>query len=276
MGRNLLDGYDDWRTPPREEDHPEFLAREVEDVFRSYCAGLLRSESFDLRSCVIDPEPAPKAEPASKVKPPPPSLSVSKGLPRRSAPAVHTGSAHTAKRPRETGGGSTGSVQIPGQYFGKARTKESHVQPPEPPMGGTEGSAQPSAMDVDREGSKGDEKKNTATKEAAVASKSAKPHPAKASRPEALSGLLDVTLISDVRERDRDISDDEYSPTNVCMFPDSWEGAMPTSVSGKPGGFEQFRNELMRIQRILDSPALVDLGKVDLDALGAAQGVRLG
>ena len=66
VGRNLLDGYDDWRTPPREEDHPEFLAREVEDVFRSYCAGLLRSESFDLRSCVIDPEPAPKAEPVPR------------------------------------------------------------------------------------------------------------------------------------------------------------------------------------------------------------------
>ena len=61
VGRNLLEGYDGWRTSPREEDHPEFLAREVEDVFRSYCAGLLRSESFDLRSCVIDPEPAPKA-----------------------------------------------------------------------------------------------------------------------------------------------------------------------------------------------------------------------
>ena len=44
--------------------------------------------------------------------------------------------------------------------------------------------------------------------------------------------------------------------------------AMPASVTGKPGGFEQFRNELMMIQRILDSPALVDLGKVDLDALG--------
>ena len=129
-------------------------------------------------------------------------------------------------------------MQIPGQYFGKARTKESPVQPPEPPMGGAEGSAQPSAMDVDREGSKGDEKKNKATKEAAVASKSAKPHPAKPSRPEALYGLLGVTLISDVRERDRDISDDEYSPTNVCVFPDSWEGAMPTSVAGKPGGFE--------------------------------------
>ena len=268
VGRNLLDGYDDWRTPPREEDHPEFLAREVEDVFRSYCAGLLRSESFDLRSCVIDPEPAPKAEPAPKVKPPPPSLSVSKGLPRRSAPAVHTGSAHTAKRPRETGGGSTGSVQIPGQYFGKARTKESPVQSSGPPTGGTEGSTQSSAMDVDREGSTGNEKKDKAPKEAAVASKSAKPHPAKASRPEALSGLMDVTMISDVRERDRDISDDEYSPTNVCMFPESWEGAMPTSVTEKPGGFEQFRNELMRIQRILDSPALVDLGKIDLDALG--------
>ena len=123
-------------------------------------------------------------------------------------------------------------------------------------------------MDVDKEGSKGDEKKNKAANEAAVASKSAKPHPAKASRPEALSGSLDVTLISDVRERDRDISDDEYSPTNVCMFPESWEGAMPTSVAEKAGGFEQFRNELMRIQRVLDSPALVDLGKVNLDALG--------
>ena len=39
---------------------------------------------------------------------------------------------------------------------------------------------------------------------------------------------------------------------------------MPTSVIDKAGGFEQFRNELMRIQRVLDSPALVDLGKVDL------------
>ena len=129
VGRNLLDGHDGWRAPPREDDHPEFLAREVEDVFRSYCAGLLRSESFDLKSCVIEPESEPKAEPAPKVKPPPPSLSASKGLPRRSAPAVHTGSAHTAKRPREAGGGSTGSVQIPGHYYGKARTKESPVQP---------------------------------------------------------------------------------------------------------------------------------------------------
>ena len=152
--------------------------------------------------------------------------------------------------------------------FGKARTKESPVQPSEPPMGGAGGSAQPSAMDVDKEGSKGDEKKNKAANEAAVASKSAKPHPAKASRPEALCGSLDVTLISDVRERDRDISDDEYSPTNVCMFPESWEGAMPTSVIERAGGFEQFRNELMRIQRGLDCPALVDLGKVNLDALG--------
>ena len=108
VGKNLLEGYDGWRTSPKDEDHPEFLAREVEDVFRSYCAGLLRSESFDLKSCVIDPEPAPKAEPAPKMKPPPPSLSAGKGPPRRSAPAVHTGSAHTAKRPRETGGGSTG------------------------------------------------------------------------------------------------------------------------------------------------------------------------
>ena len=261
VGKNLLEGYDGWRTSLKDEDHPEFLAREVEDVFRSYCAGLLRSESFDLKSCVIDPEPAPKAEPAPKMKPPPPSLSAGKGPPRRSAPAVHTGSAHTAKRPRETGGGSTGSVQIPGHYFGKARTKESPVQPSEPPMGGAGGSAQPSAMDVDKEGSKGDEKKNKAANEAAVASKSAKPHPAKASRPEALGGSF-----SDVRERDRDISDDEYPPTNVCMFPESWEGAMPTSVIERAGGFGQFRNELMRIQRVLDSPALVDLGKVD--ALG--------
>ena len=202
------------------------------------------------------------------MKPPPPSLAAGKGPPRRSAPAVHTGSAHTAKRPRETGGGSTGSVQIPGHYVGKARTKESPVQPSEPPMGGAGGSAQPSEMDVDKEGSKGDEKKDKAANEAAVASKSAKPHPAKASRPETLGGSLDVTLISDVRERDRDISDDEFSPTNVCMFPESWEGVMPTSVIDKAGGFEQFRNELMRIQRVLDSPALVDLGKVDLDALG--------
>ena len=135
-------------------------------------------------------------------------------------------------------------------------------------MGGAGGSAQPSEMDVDKEGSKDGEKKDKAANEAAVASKSAKPHPAKASRPEALGGSLDVTLFSDVRERDRDISDDEFSPTNVCMFPESWEGAMPTSVINKAGGFEQFRNELMRIQRVLDSPALVDLGKVDLDALG--------
>ena len=113
------------------------------------------------------------------------------------------------------------------------------VQPSEPPMGG--GSAQPSEMDVDKEGSRGDEKKDKAANEAAVASKSAKPHPAKASRPEALGGSLDVTLISDVRERDRDISDDEFSPTNVCMFPESWEGVMPTSVIDKAGGFEQFR-----------------------------------
>ena len=134
-------------------------------------------------------------------------------------------------------------------------------------MSGAGGSAQPSAMDVDKEGSKGDEKKDKAANEAAVTSKSAKPHPAKASRPEALGGSLDVTLVSDVRERDRDISDDEFSPTNVCMFPESWEGAMPTSVINKAGGFEQFRNELMRIQKVLDSPALVDLGKVDLDAL---------
>ena len=102
-------------------------------------------------------------------------------------------------------------------------------------------------MDVDKEGSKGDEKKNKAASEAVVASKTAKPHPAKASRPEAQCGSLDVTLISDVRERDRDISDDEYSPTNVCMFPESWEDAMPTSVIERAGGFEQFRNELMRI-----------------------------
>ena len=267
-GRNLLEGFDGWRTSPKDEDHPEFLAREVEDVFRSYCAGLLRSESFDLKSCVIDPEPAPKAEPAPKMKPPPPSLAAGKGPPRRSAPAVHTGSAHTAKRPRETGGGSTGSVQIPGHYFGKARTKESPVQPSEPPMGGAGGSAQPSEMDVDKGGTKDDEKKDEAAGEAAAASKSAKPHPAKTSRPAALGGSLDVTLISDVRERDRDISDDEFSPTNVCMFPESWEGVMPASVIDKAGGFEQFRNELMRIQRVLDSPALVDLGKVDLDALG--------
>ena len=86
-------------------------------------------------------------------------------------------------------------------------------------------------MDVDKEGSKGDEKKDKAADKAAAASKSAKPHPAKASRPEALSGSLDVTLISDVRERDRDISDDEYSPTNVCMFPESWEGAVPEALS---------------------------------------------
>ena len=45
VGRNLLEGYDGWRTSPKDEDHPEFLAREVEDVFRSSCAGLLRSTS---------------------------------------------------------------------------------------------------------------------------------------------------------------------------------------------------------------------------------------
>ena len=69
-GRNLLGEYDAWRTL-KAEDHPEFLAREVEDVFRSYCAGLARSDNFDLRACVMEPEPAPKAEPAPKVKPPP-------------------------------------------------------------------------------------------------------------------------------------------------------------------------------------------------------------
>ena len=135
-------------------------------------------------------------------------------------------------------------------------------------MGGAGGSAQPSEMDVDKVGTKDDKKKDRAANEAAVASKSAKPHPAKASRPEALGASLDVTLISDVRERDRDISDDEFSPTNVCLFPESWEGVMPTSVIDKAGGFEQFRNELMSIQTVLDSPALVDFGKVDLDALG--------
>ena len=53
---------------------------------------------------------------------------------------MHTGSAHTAKRPREAGGGSTGSEQIPGPYAGKARTKESPVKLPEPPKSGAEGS----------------------------------------------------------------------------------------------------------------------------------------
>ena len=81
-------------------------------------------------------------------------------------------------------------------------------------------------------------------------------------------GFWDATLISDVRDRDRDISDNEYSPTNVCMFPESWEDAMPSSVTTAPRDFEQFRSELMGIQKILDSPALVDLEEVDLDELG--------
>ena len=71
-----------------------------------------------------------------------------------------------------------------------------------------------------------------------------------------------------MRDRDRDISDDEYSPTNVCMFPESWEDAMPSSVTTAPRDFEQFRSELMGIQKILDSPALVDLEEVDLNELG--------
>ena len=48
VGKNLLSGYDAWRTPLNAADHPEFLAREVEDVFRSYCAGLARSDNFEL------------------------------------------------------------------------------------------------------------------------------------------------------------------------------------------------------------------------------------
>ena len=144
---------------------------------------------------------------------------------------MHTGSAHTAKRPREAGGGSTGSEQVSGSYAGKARTKESPIKIPEPPTGGASGSGQSSAMDVDNEGSRGDGKKNKAPKEAAKASKGAAPSPAKASQPEAQCGFLDVALISDVRDRDRDIPDDEYSPTNVCIFPESWEDAMPSSVT---------------------------------------------
>ena len=154
VGRNLLGGYDAWRTPLKAEDHPEFLAREVEEVFRSYCAGLARSDSFDLRACVIEPESAPKAEPAPKVKPPLQGIAASKSHPRRSAPAVHTGSAHTAKRPREAGGGSTGSEQMSGSYAGKARTKESPTKIPEPPLS--------FAMDVDNEESRGGDKKNKA------------------------------------------------------------------------------------------------------------------
>ena len=50
VGKNLLSGYDAWRTPLNAGDHPEFLAREVEDVFRSYCSGLARSDNFDLRA----------------------------------------------------------------------------------------------------------------------------------------------------------------------------------------------------------------------------------
>ena len=231
VGRNLLAGYDAWRTPLNAEDHPEFLAREVEDVFRSYCSGLARSDNFDLRACVIEPEPAPKAEPAPKVKPPCQGVVASKSHPRRSAPAVQTGAAHTAKRPREAGGGSTGSEQVPGSYAGKARTKESPIKAPEPPMGGASESGQSSAMDVDNEGNRGDGKKNKAPKEAAKAPKSAVPSPATASQPGAQCGFWDATLISDVRDRDRDISDNEYSPTNVCMFPESWEDATPSSVT---------------------------------------------
>ena len=171
-----------------------------------YCAGLARSDNFDLRACVIEPESAPKAEPAPKVKPPPQGVVASKSHPRRSAPAAHTGSARTAKRPREAGGGSTGSEQVSGSYSGKARTKESPIKIPEPPMGGAGGSA----MDVDNEGSRGDGKK-----------KGAAPSPAK-SQPEAQCGFLDATLISDVRERDRDIPDE------------SWEDAMPSSVTTAP------------------------------------------
>ena len=165
------------------------------------------------------------------------------------------------------GGGSTGSEQVPGSYAGKARTKESPIKTPEPPMGGASGSGQSSAMDVDNEGSRGDGKKNMAPKEAAKAPKGAVPSPTMASQPGAQCGFWDATLISDVRDRDRDISDNEYSPTNVCMFP-SWEDAMPSSVTTAPRDFEQFRTELMGIQKILDSPALVDLDEVDLDELG--------
>ena len=135
-------------------------------------------------------------------------------------------------------------------------------------MGGTEGNEPSSAMDVDNEESRGGDKKNKAPKGEAKASKGAMPSPAKASQPEAQNGFMDTTLISGVRERDRGIPDDKYSPTNVCMFPESWEDAMPSSVTTAPRNFEQFRNELMRIQKILDSPALVDLEEVDLDDLG--------
>ena len=43
---------------------------------------------------------------------------------------------------------------------------------------------------------------------------------------------------------------------------------MPSSVTTAPRDYEQFRSELMGIQKILDSPALVDLEEVDLNDLG--------
>ena len=165
MGRNLLGGYDAWRTRLKAEDHPEFLAREVEDVFRSYCAGLARSDSFDLRACVTKPESAPEAEPAPKVKPPPQGVAARKSHPL--------------------------ALSFPKRAI--VRNGEAKV-------------------------SKG------------------APSPAKASQPEAQRGFMDTTLIS---ERDRDIPDDEYSPTNVCIFPESWEEASnsqfpPPGMLGRP------------------------------------------
>ena len=50
---------------------------------------------------------------------------------------------------------------------------------------------------------------------------------------------MDTALISGVRERDRDLPDDEYSPTNVCIFPESWEDAMPSSVTTAPRDYEK-------------------------------------
>ena len=87
---------------------------------------------------------------------------------------------------------------------------------------------------------------------------------------------MDTTPISGVRERDRDIPDDEYSPTSVCIFPESWEDAMPSSVTTAPRDYEQFRSELMGIQKILDSPALVDLEEVDEDFEGHVEDDGIG
>ena len=194
VGKNLLSGYDAWRTPLNAEDHPEFLAREVEDVFRSYCAGLARSDNFDLRACVIEPEPAPKAEPAPKVKPPPQGVVASKSHPRRSAPAVHTGAAHTAKRPREAGGGSTGSEQVRTQA--KPVQKNLPLRLPNRQWAGQVGAGNRLRCMWTMRGVEVS-KKNKAPKEAAKASKGAAPSPAKASQPRAQCGFLDATLISD-------------------------------------------------------------------------------